>query len=259
MKWIKILFSIYCLLCLGLYFTQHKLIFAPHLTSATEKYRTGYEVEIPLEDNLNMNTLIIPAQKGKRSEGAIMYLHGNKGNIQRGIYQTRTMRDRGLDIMIIDYRGYGKTEDRPRNDSQMIDDANKAYLYLKENYNENKIYVLGYSLGTGMASYIAKKNNPAHLILVAPFTSLTAIKNQFLWFFPDFLLKFKLNNAKYVKDLKTATTILHGTDDTVVDYGYSLELKEINSKINLITSKGQSHRGIIFDPLLSKALDKIIK
>ncbi len=258
MKLLKIILGIYLLLCIGLYFAQEKVIFAAHQTSETEKYRAGYEVEIPLEGQLTMNTLIIPAATGTRSKGAIMYLHGNKGNIHRGIYQTRTMRNRGLDIMIIDYRSYGKTEDKPRSDKQMLTDAAKAYNYLKEHYDENQIYLVGYSLGTGMASYIAKTNNPAHLFLVAPFTNLTAIKDKYLWMFPDFLMKYKLDNAKHVKDLATPTTILHGTDDTVVDYKYSLELKKINNKIDLITSKGQSHRGIIFDPLLRGALDRII-
>ena len=259
MKWLKVILGIYLLLCIGLFFAQEKVIFAAHHTDEAKKYRAGYEVEIPLEDQLTMNALIIPVKAGTRSKGAIMYLHGNKGNIQRGIYQTRTMRDRGLDIMIIDYRGYGKTEDKPRSDNQMLTDASKAYNYLKENYDESQIYIVGYSLGTGMASYLAKTNNPAHLFLVAPFTNLTAIKDQYLWMFPDFLMKYKLDNAEHVKNLTTPVTIVHGTDDTVVDYKYSLELKKINNKIDLITSKGQSHRGIIFDPLLRRALDRVLK
>lgn len=258
-KWIKIIGVIYLLLCVGLFIMQEKVIFAAHDYPENQKYKRGYEVEIPLEENLSMNSLIIPAIQGRKSKGAIMYLHGNKGNIRRGIYQTRTMADRGLDIMIVDYRGYGKTEGSPVNDQQMLDDVNKAYQYLKENYDENQIYIIGYSLGTGMASYLAKTNMPAHLILVAPFTSLTAIKDKYLWMFPDFLLKYQLDNGQHLKDLAIPTTILHGTDDTVVDYSFSNELTEINNKINLITSKGQSHRGIIFDPLLSRALDSIIK
>jgi len=258
MKALKIIVIIYCLLSLALYLIQEKLIFAAHPTAQNQKFRAGYEVEIPLEDNLTMNTLILPVKPSSRSKGAILYLHGNKGNIQRGIYQTRTMANRGLDIMIIDYRGYGKTEGQPISDKQLLADAQKAYQYLKKHYDEKQIYIVGYSLGSGMASYLAKTNDPAHLFLVAPFTSLTAIKDQFLWMFPDFLLKYKLDNAKHLKDLKTPTTIIHGTDDTVVDYKYALELKEINPKVKVITSNGQSHRGIIFDPLLAKALDGII-
>jgi len=258
MKWFKFLFALYLCACLGLYLIQSKLIFAAHPTSEDQRYRMGKEIEIPLEEGLTMNTLMIPSRSGQRSKKVLMYLHGNKGNINRGIYQTRMIQNRDVDIMIIDYRGYGKTEGQPESDKQMLEDANKAYQYLKKYYQEKNIYVLGYSLGTGMASYIAKMNKPAHLILVAPFTSLTAIKNKYLWMFPDFLLRFKLNNAAHLKDLKVPTTIVHGTNDEVVEYNFSKQLKAINPRVQLITSTGQSHRGIIFDPLLSKALDSIL-
>lgn len=205
-----------------------------------------------------MNTVILPASPNKKSEKVIMYLHGNKGNVRRGIYQTRRMTDKGLDIMVIDYRGYGKTEGKPINDKQMLEDADKAYQYLKKHYDENNIYIIGYSLGTGMASYIAQKNNPAHLILVAPFTSLVDIKDQYLWMFPDFLLKYKLDNAKHLETCHTPTTILHGTNDEVVSYHYGVELAEANENVSLVTSQGQSHRGIIFDPLLSKILNEAL-
>lgn len=260
MRWFKIILVIYLLCCLGLFFVQEKVIFAAHPYPNEVRYSQGHEVEIPLEENLTMNAVILPATtSNKKSEGAILYLHGNKGNVRRGIYQTRRMSDKGLDIMVVDYRSYGKTEGKPINDKQMLEDADKAYQYLKENYAEKNLYIVGYSLGTGMASYIAQKNNPAHLVLIAPFTSLVDIKDKYLWMFPDFLLKYKLDNAKHLKAGSTPTTILHGTNDDVVSYEYGVQLAEANKHVSLVTSQDQSHRGIIFDPMLSKILDNIIK
>ena len=258
MKLLKALAVIYFIACIGLYFIQDKVIFAPHTYPNSTKYPEGKEIEIPLTESISMNTVLIPYQKGKKSEKVILYLHGNKGNIRRGIYQTRVMRGKQCDLMVIDYRGYGKTEGKPLNDKQMLQDANLAYAYLRTQYAEKDIYVLGYSLGTGMASYIAAQNKPAHLILVAPFTSLEGIKDKFLWMFPDFLLKFKLDNEKHLEEVSCPVTIVHGTNDEVVDYKFSEKLKEQFQSINFITSPGQGHRGIIFDPLLSQALDRII-
>lgn len=258
MKLLKAIIIIYLLSCLGLFFIQDKIIFAAHPYPNSTSYSQGTEIEIPLTKSLSMNALLLPYSPGKQSKSVILYLHGNKGNIKRGIYQTRVMKNKACDILIIDYRGYGKTEGKPLNDKQMLEDAGKAYQYLKTRYSEENIYIVGYSLGTGMASYIAARNNPAHLILVAPFTSLTAIKDKFLWMFPDFLLKYKLDNKKHLRDSSCPVTILHGTEDEVVDYEFSEELKAEYPRINLVTSRGQGHRGIIFDPLLSRALTSII-
>lgn len=237
---------------LGLYFAQEKIIFYGHPYPENEKYQGVKELEIPIDDDLTMNAALVQAQPGSRSKGAILYLHGNKGNVRRGLYQSRSMQNRGYDLLIPDYRGYGKTEGQPINDAQLLSDANKAYQYLKDNYDEDKTYIVGYSLGSGMASYVAKENNPAGLILVAPFTTLDDIKNQFLWMFPDFLLRYKLSNEEHLKEVKAPVTILHGTADNVVKYKYGAELKALYPKIDLVTFQGISHRGIIFQ------LDKVL-
>ena len=258
MKWLKLLFTLYMMACLGLYLIQDSLIFDGHPYPESQSYSQGEEVEIPLTDELSMNCLLIKAKAGTRSKGVFLYLHGNKGNIRGSVYQCRKLLNRGLDIFIIDYRGYGKTEGSPVNDRQVLEDANKAYAYLKQHYEEKNIYVIGYSLGTGMASYIASQNTPAQLILVAPFTSLTDIKNSFLWMFPDFLLKYKLDNERHLANTDVPVTIIHGTEDQVVDYGFSQKLKVRYPEIELVSVSGQSHRGIIFDPGLKTILDKVV-
>lgn len=255
----KIFIVLYILACIVLYFSQDKIIFHGDFYPEDASYPGATDVEIPIDEGLTMNAALVSARPKSRSKGAILYLHGNKGNARRGLYQSRSMQNRGYDILIPDYRGYGKTEGQPINDRQLLEDANKAYQYLKSNYKEDRIYVVGYSLGSGMASFVAKENNPRGLFLVAPFTSLVAIKNQFLWMFPDFILKYKLSNKKHIQDVKMPITILHGTADNVVHYKYSTELKELYPNVDLITYKGVSHRGIIFrlDQVLDQKLPNI--
>ena len=258
-KLVKVCSAIYIILCLGLFIAQDHIIFAAHPYPDSQTYNQGTEHEIPLTKDISMNALLLPAQAGKKSKKVILYLHGNKGNIKRGIYQTRVMKNKGCDIMIIDYRGYGKTEGKPMNDRQMLQDADMAYKYLMEHYDEKDIYVLGYSLGSGMASYIAKMNEPAHLFLVAPFTSLVDIKDKWFWMFPDFILKYKLDNRKHLQDVKCDVTIVHGTDDNVVDYEFSEELSFLYPHIELRTINGGGHRGVIFDSLLADAITQVLR
>ena len=248
-----ILSGLYILSCVVLYIIQDHFIFNAYPLPADYTFNTGQEIELPLDDGLSMNCLLIPQNQSHRPNGAILYLHGTRGNIRFGIHQTRQMTGLGYDIFIPDYRSYGKTEGRIVSEQQLYNDVQVAYDYLSDRYD--KIIIIGYSLGTGMASYLSQNNDPLHLVLVAPFTSLTDIKNKFLWMFPDFILKYKLPVEHHLEFANCDVTIVHGTDDEVVDYDYSVRLKELfPNKINLITAHNQSHRGVIFSEELRREI-----
>ncbi len=261
MKWIKniaiTLGILYVLMCGILYFFQERVVFNPYKLPEHHSFGVGEEVEIPLEKDLTMNCLMI---KEPNTKGVVLYLHGNRGNIGFGIYQSRYMKGRGYDIFIPDYRGYGKTESYPSSQVQVLHDVKIMYEYLKRTYEEKNIIIIGYSLGTSMASYLASQYNPKELVLVAPFTSLTDIKNQYLWFTPDFLMKYPLQSEEFLKEVRCPITLVHGTNDRVVAYKYSTELVKIHpERTELITIKGENHRGILFDLAFKNALDNILK
>jgi len=196
-------------------------------------------------------------QKRANSKGVILYFHGNKGNVSRGAYQANSFKIDDYDIFIPDYRGYGKSDGKIINDRQLLEDANDIYTFLKKHYDDSEIVVVGYSLGSGMASYVASKNKPARLFLAAPFTSLADIKNKYLWMIPDFILKYRLANKEHLENVTTPVTIIHGTEDEVVTYSHSEDLKKQFPEIELITLKGVGHRNLIFK--LGNIMDKRIR
>ena len=254
-RFLKILIALYAIACVALFAIQDRFIFNPYPVDENYRFGIGKEVEIDLGDGYSMNNLFIEQNDLNKTKGVILYLHGNRGNINFGIYQTRSMRGLGYDLFIPDYRSYGKTEGKIQSEKQLYSDIQKAYDYLKQSYDESQIILVGYSLGTGMASYLASTNKPKELILVAPFTSLTDIKNKYLWFFPDFLLKFKLPVKKFLQKVECPVTIVHGTEDRIVDYAFSEELfNAFRQKVKLITVHRESHRGIIFADALRSAI-----
>jgi len=244
---------LYLITCVGLFAIQDSLIFKPGVVSEYKVYTMGKEVEIPVDKDLDMNCLWI---KRSNSKKVILYFHGNTGNIPRAAHQAKRFSRDDIDVFIPDYRGFGKTEGKPINDRQLLTDADKAYKFLLSKYNEKDIIVLGYSLGTGMASYVCRNRNPGHLILVAPFTSLMDIKDTYLWMFPDFLLKYKLSNKRHLKEVSCQTTIIHGTEDEIISYAHSKEIHDTYPEVNFITKKGTGHRRIIFQ--ISSDLDRIL-
>lgn len=258
MKWFfGIILSLYLLFCGVLFTIQERIVFNPEVLPESHQFRSGQEVEIPLDEDLSMNAILIKASKSP-SKKAILYFHGNRGSIRIGAYQIRQMRGLAYDILVPDYRGYGKTEGEPQNDKQVLSDAQKAFQYLANIYGSENIIVVGYSLGTGMASYVASQSTIKHLLMIAPFTSLTDIKDEYIWFTPDFLLKYRLNTERHLENVHCPITILHGTEDQVVKYKHAQSLKsKFGDKINLITRKGAGHRRIIFDSAISEVLKGI--
>lgn len=235
-----------------LYFTQERFIFYPH--PLRDRYVKSNEVRIEVDTDVSLHCLW---QKRKNRKGVILYLHGNKGNVSRGAYQANSFKIDDYDIFIPDYRGYGKSDGKITNDRQLLNDANAVYEYLKKYYKESQIVIVGYSLGSGMASYVASKNKPARLFLAAPFTSLVDIKNKYLWMIPDFILKYRLANKEHLKNVTAPVTIIHGTEDEVVTYSHSENLKEKFPEIELITLNGVGHRNLIFK--LSSIMDKRLR
>jgi len=118
----------------------------------------GEEIEIDVSDEISLNTLWM---KEPNAKGLIIYWHGNKGNLRRCSRQAEMVAGNDYDILIPDYRGYGKSDGYIYSESQLLEDAQKVYDWAVQHYNENQIILLGYSLGTGVASYLAAHNQPA--------------------------------------------------------------------------------------------------
>ena len=89
---------------------------------------------------------------------------------------------KGYDVLIMDYRTYGKSKGK-LSEKAFYDDAQYCYDYLLKQYSENEITIYGRSLGTGISTCLASKNNPKQMILETPyFIILDVAKHRFPFF-----------------------------------------------------------------------------
>ncbi|MDB5012280.1 MAG: hydrolase with alpha/beta fold [Daejeonella sp.] len=242
---LKIIVALYLLVCGLLFFFQEKLIFFPQKLDKTFQFQFDEQFEeksIKLTDGTILNGLLF---KAKNSRGLIFYLHGNAGSLNSWGHVAKTYTDLNYDVFLLDYRGYGKSEGSISGQEQLYEDVQSAYNDLKKMYRENRIIVLGYSIGTGLASKIASTNKPKLLILQAPYYSLTDLMRHTYPIIPTSILKYKFETNKYSKDCKMPVVIFHGDADEVIYYGSSLKLKEqFKRQDTLITLGGQGHNGM---------------
>lgn len=251
--------GLYIIVCGLLFFFQEKLIFFPQ--KLEKDYRFNFtqnfeEVNIRTSDSKLLNGILFKADSSK---GLIFYLHGNAGSLASWGGVAKTYTDLHYDVFMLDYRGYGKSGGSINSQGQLFQDVQTAYDKLKNKYEEDKIIVLGYSVGTGLAAELASANNPKLLILQAPYYSLTDMMRHDYPVIPTFILKYKFETDDYIKNCKMPIVIFHGDQDEVIYYGSSLKLKEeFKKQDTLITLVGQGHNGMTENQDYQTEIKKIL-
>ncbi len=255
-KFLKILVvligSIYMVGCGFLYVSQEDILFRPEELHPNTTFRFGQELMIPVEDDVSLHALY---HQVPNPRGVILYLHGNRGNARWCQRQAEMFTGFNHNVLLLDYRGYGKSEGEISSGAQLNRDVQVVYDLLKKSFRESQIIVAGYSIGTGMASYLAAYNDPAHLMLISPYESMFDMKDRYFPFIPDFLIKFPLNNKKHLSMTESPVTIIHGTGDEVIPYEASVNLKNaFPEKVDLVTLRGAGHRRSIFSDEIREVL-----
>lgn len=243
-----------------LYLVQEKIIFFPQKLDTNYRFEFQSEFEeinIKTKDETLLNGLLF---KSENSKGLVFYLHGNAGNLQNWGGIAKPYTDLNYDVFIWDYRGFGKSEGKINGQNQWFEDSQVVYDEMKKRYAENKILILGHSVGTGLAAKLASTNHPKRLILLTPYYNFPdLVKNKYPYV-PTFLLKYKLETNKYVKECPMSIVIIHGDVDEVIYYGSALKLEqELKPGDRLITLKNQGHNGITENPEYIDQLNKILE
>jgi pimeloyl-ACP methyl ester carboxylesterase len=260
LRTLKLLLAFYILICIALYFFQEKLIFFPNKLDKDYKFSfvpPFEEFNIKVHDGNSLNGILFKCASAK---GFIFYLHGNAGSLDSWGRVAKRYTDLHYDVFILDYPGYGKSEGAIKSKDQLFADVQSAYSEMKKRYDEKQIVVLGYSIGTGIACYIASTNNPKLLILQAPYYSLNDLMRHTYPIIPTFLLKYDFKTNQYLKNCKMPVVIFHGNRDEVIYYGSSLKLKtEMKLGDTLITLNGQGHNGITDNQEYIEAIKTILR
>ncbi len=193
------------------------------------------------------------------SKGVILYFHGNSKNLERWGKEYATFVARSYDVLLIDYRGYGKSKGTS-SEENLYQDARKAYEWLTQRYPASKIVLYGRSLGAAIASKLATEVPAKLLILETPFSSVAGVFGARL-LLTDFPLKlrYELSNAKNISQVPYPIHIFHGTKDSVVPYREAIRLKPLlQAKDSFTTIKGGTHRNITSSDIYQKKLAELL-
>lgn len=175
-------------------------------------------------DNIKLHGWFAPFPN---SQTCILWLHGNAGNVSHRLEHLRLMRQMlKVNIFIIDYRGYGRSQGKP-SETGLYEDALAAYRYLsgRAEISQEKIYIYGQSLGAAVAVFLAEKEKAAGLILEAPFSSLMdAAADIYPWLPVRLFTKERYASINRIGALKIPILIIHGLEDDIIAAEHSRRL-----------------------------------
>ncbi|NND80448.1 MAG: alpha/beta fold hydrolase [Maribacter sp.] len=255
-----IVLGIYLGISLLLYFLQDYIMFKPEkLPKDFEFYYENQEIEeynVETRDGAIINGLRF---KAKNPRGVVFYLKGNSKSIKGWGKFAVDFTRHGYDVLMVDYRGFGKSTGR-RTQKAIKRDLQMIYNKIKEITDEKYIILYGRSLGSGFATKLASMNNPRMLILDAPYYSLSKVTKKYIPFMPlSLLLKFPMPTYKWLKYVNCPIHILHGTDDNLIPYKTSIRLSKIKPEsTRLYTIIGGGHKNLNTFPEYHKMLTEII-
>jgi len=230
---------------IAVYIFQENMIFHPEKLSAKYKFvfdRPFEEITYETVDGNTINALLF---KVENSKGVIFYHHGNAGSLESWGLRAVDFTSLGYDILMYDYRGYGKSTGSIKNEKMLNSDAVMIYKKLLYDYKEGDIVIYGTSLGTGIAARLAHDNNPSKLILETPYYNFYDVSKYHYPYLPNsILLHYQFKTDKFLPKINNPIYLFHGTEDEIVPYNSSERLAKLSENITLFTIKDGSHNNL---------------
>lgn len=248
----------YFIACLILYLAQEQLLFHPTILPHDFAYcftQHVSEVFLPVDGaSLSLVHFTQPNPKG-----VILYLHGNADTLQNADVFAERFIHRGYDVVLLDYRGYGKSTGSITSEESLHHDVQAVYTYVLQHYRQDQIILYGHSLGTGLAVRLAATTTTRMLILEAPYLSMRDLVAQKTPYIPLFLLKYQLRSDEWLNKVHCPIYLFHGTLDGVIPYDSSERLQTHNRALtHLTTIDGGGHTNLADFAAYQTALDEIL-
>ena len=200
-------------------------------------------------DGTQLTGWFIPAtgyQNPKNAKGTVIHFHGNAQNMSAHWQFVSWLPQRGFNVFVFDYRGYGASQGIPE-PKGVFEDSNAAlnYVRLREDVDPERLVVLGQSLGGTNAIAVVGSGNRLGvkaIAIEATFFSYSSIANDKISG-TGMLVDDTYSAERYVGNLAPIPLLLlHGTSDPVIPYAHSLRLFDKASEPKtLITIEGAGH------------------
>jgi pimeloyl-ACP methyl ester carboxylesterase len=259
---IKVLLIVYALGGILLWHFQEKLLLHPKSVPATFSYDFKLphrEWLIPVDENDTLHIVQFHPAANIKRKGAVLFFHGNRDNIKRYLRYAIPLTNKGYDVWMADYPGFGKTTGR-FTEQRVYQDARIVYQLAEKEFAADSIIIYGKSLGTGIASELASVKKCRRLILETPYYSIPQLARDHFPIYPtNRMSRYRFPTYEYLSYIESPVTIFHGTDDGVIPYKHAARLKNLlKNKDEFVTVPDAIHNNLLDFQLFRDKLNGLL-
>ena len=223
-------------------FQERRLIFFPSRNLAAAPADFGLraeELSITAADGVSLHGWWIQGP----GDRVLIWYHGNAGNIGDRLHNARWFVDRlGVDVVLVDYRGYGRSRGTPDEDGVYLDGLAIYDAVAARSVRADDIVLFGRSLGGAVAIETALLRPAGALVLESVFRSVPALAREHYWFVPSAVIRTRMDNESKIRRVQAATLLLHGDRDSIVPLAHGRRLFELAaSPARLHVIEGAGH------------------
>jgi len=241
-----------------LYIWQERLLFEPDPLALDDPICSDpdtheFFIEVP-EARLSVAHLQLPNPRG-----VFFFLHGNSGNLKKWFVDLDAYRQANFDVVMFDYRGFGKSSGQIESEAQLRADVNTVWQHFAPLYEGKRVVISGQSLGTSLAAGLAAQLcaagcAPDLTLLVSPYSSMRALADELYPWVPARVLRYPLHTLEHAAKLLGPVMLIHGEKDELIGIHHSEALCKSMRSAQLLRVDGAGHTDVHRFPSVRKAL-----
>ena len=236
-------------LFIGLRWFEHAVTFHPVQYDARQGWSQPHvatDVWLTTADGLRLHAWFFET-RDLPAVATIIFFHGNGGNISNVGWVGERLSGKGFNVLLLDYRGYGRSEGRVDDEQGLYADADAAYQYVTKTLGVRPegVVLFGQSLGTAVAVDLASRKKCAALILESGFSSASDLATSVLPLLPrllHLLARNRFESARKLSQVKYPVLITHGDPDGTIPMEHAHRLyAAANEPKQLLVFPGAGH------------------
>lgn len=254
-----LIIALYIGVCAYFYFIQNAILFKPTVLEKGHEFVYDFNFEerwFEIGDEARIHSIHAKADSNK---GLVIFFHGNGGSAQTSPAKFSLFLEQGYDVLYPDYRGYGVTEGEMWNEDDLVGDMKVVYSEMVQEYDEEDIVIVGYSLGSGVAAQVAAANDPRNVVLWTPYYSMMDMKDAQYWFLPDFLVRYPLRTDLALQKIEEPITIFYAAEDELLPVDRAIKLNEfLDENDEFVMLEGQGHNRVFYNEQLKAKMAELL-
>ncbi|WP_374407517.1 alpha/beta hydrolase [Pelagerythrobacter sp.] len=230
--------ALYVVLAAVLTLAQGRILYPAPTGPGAEP--SGFErITYETSDGLTLTAGYRPARGGQPT---IVYFHGNGADWQSSVVATDRLVPEGYGVLAAEYRGYRGNPGSPSEEG-LYRDGRAALAWLAERgVSPQRTVLIGNSIGSGVATRMAREVQPAALILISPFSSLTELAAEKVRWLPTrLLLRDRYDNVAALPEVRSPVLILHGDADDLIPPAHARKLAAARPGTELVIVPSAGH------------------